>query len=183
MRLLVLSASLHPQSRSREMARRVYQRLKFREAETGWLDLADLDLPLCDGKAAYGHPDASRTAGEVGRADGIVLATPVYNYGVSASVKNLVELTGSRCWSGKVVALVSAAGGNASYMAPMGLLNSLMLDFRTVVVPRFVYATGGAFADGKLNDPEVIARLEGLADRFAAMTEALRPLLLGDREK
>ena len=182
MRLLVLSASLNSESRSREMARRVYQRLTATGPDTGWLDLADLQLPLCDGEAAYGHPDASRAADEVFQADGILLATPVYNYGVSASLKNLVELTGSRCWSGKVAALVCAAGGNASYMAPMGLLNSLMLDFRTVVLPRFVYATGGAFADGKLKDPEVIARLETLADRFAATTEALRPLLLADRE-
>ena len=77
--------------------------------------------------------------------DGIVVATPIYNYDASAAAKNLVELTG-RAWQNKVVGFLCAAGGDGSYMSIMALANSLMLDFRCVIVPRFVYATGGAFA-------------------------------------
>jgi FMN reductase len=49
-----------------------------------------------------------------------------------------------------------------SYMAHTGLANSLMLDFRCVIVPRFVYATGEAFRDGKLVDEGVQARMAEL---------------------
>ena len=36
----------------------------------------------------------------------------------------------------------------SSYMSVMAYANSLMLDFRCVIIPRFVYATGSAFAEG-----------------------------------
>ncbi len=49
-----------------------------------------------------------------------------------------------------------------SYMSHMGLANSLMLDFRCVVVPRFVYATGDAFRDGRLVDEGVQSRMAEL---------------------
>ena len=39
----------------------------------------------------------------------IVLATPVYNYHVSAATKNLIELTGS-AWEDKLVGFLCAAG-------------------------------------------------------------------------
>jgi FMN reductase len=42
-----------------------------------------------------------------------------------------------------------------------------MLDFRCVVVPRFVYATGEAFADGKLADEAVQLRLAELCGSLA----------------
>ena len=44
-------------------------------------------------------------------------------------------------------------------MAIMPLANSLMLDFRCLIVPRFVYATKAAFSDGDLADPPITARL------------------------
>jgi FMN reductase len=54
-----------------------------------------------------------------------------------------------------------------SFMSHMGLVSSLMLDFRCVVVPRFVYATGEAFADGKLADEAVQLRLAELCGSLA----------------
>ena len=43
-----------------------------------------------------------------------------------------------RAFTGKPVGFVCAAGGRSSYMAVLGLANSLMLDFRCLIVPRFV---------------------------------------------
>ena len=77
----------------------------------------------------------------------VIVAAPVYNYDVNAAAKNLVEMTGS-AWEGKVVGFIAAAGGRSSYMSVMGLANSLMLDFRCWIAPRFVYATGGDIPDG-----------------------------------
>ena len=74
------------------------------------------------------------------------MAAPVYNYDVSASAKNMIELTGS-AWEDKIVGFLCAAGGMSSYMSVMAYANSLMLDFRCVVIPRFVFATGDAFDD------------------------------------
>ena len=71
-------------------------------------------------------------------------------------------------------AFLCAAGGPHSYMSVMGMANSMMLDFRTIVVPRFVYATGKAVTDGVLTDPDVDRRVGELAVDWRRMTEALR---------
>jgi FMN reductase len=88
----------------------------------------------------------------ISESDVILLSSPVYNYDLNAAAKNLIELTGS-AWKDKVVGFLCSAGGRSSYMSPMSMANSLMLDFRCVIVPRFVYATGEDFRDaGDLSD-------------------------------
>ena len=58
-------------------------------------------------------------------------------------------------------------------MSVMGLANSLMLDFRCLVIPRFVYTTGKSFEQGKLVDPQLEERLEELAATFVKLGERL----------
>src|ERR1043166_5008958 len=99
--------------------------------------------------------------------------TPVYYYDVAAAAKNLFELTGS-AWEVKVVGVLCAGGGMSSYMSVMAFANSLMLDFRCVIIPRFVYATGRAFEGDDLKDKEVGERIEELADELMKFTKALR---------
>ena len=68
--------------------------------------------------------------------DAIVVAVPIYVYDTNAAIKNFVDLSG-RAWTDKPVGFLCAAGGPSSYMAILGLANSLMLDFRCLIVPRF----------------------------------------------
>jgi FMN reductase len=156
------------------MGRAAFEALRKRELACEWLDLSDLDVPLCDANACYDHPDTQKVNAAITAADGIIVAAPVYNYDVSASAKNLIELTGD-AWEDKVVGFLCAAGGMSSYMAVMAYANSLMLDFRCVIVPRFVYATGSAFADGELKDAKVIERVEQVSAELVRFTGALRP--------
>jgi FMN reductase len=44
----------------------------------------------------------------------------------------------------------------------MGLVNSLMLDFRCLIIPRFVYATARDFAEHELISTEVKERIREL---------------------
>jgi len=73
-----------------------------------------------------------------------------------------------------VVGFLCAAGGNSSYMAVMAYANSLMLDFRTVIIPRFVYATGDAFKGDEIVDKEMVTRIEQAGDELVRFTQALR---------
>jgi len=59
-------------------------------------------------------------------------------------------------------------------MSVMAFANSLMLDFRSVIVPRFAYATGDAFNDGRLIDSKVQNRVEQVAAELVRFTKALR---------
>ncbi len=69
-----------------------------------------------------------------------MLASPIYNYDVNAALKNAIELAGRKMEDKLLGFLCTAGGGAMSYMSVMPLANSLMLDFRTIVLPRFVNA-------------------------------------------
>ena len=173
-KFLVVSTSGNPESKSRRMGRVAWKSLAAAGVTCGWVDLSELDLPVCDAHACYGHAGARQLTTAVAEADGIIVAAPVYNYDVSASAKNMIELTG-KSWEDKVVGFVCAAGGMSSYMSVMAYANSLMLDFRCVIVPRFVYATGQAFEGNELTDDKIAGRIAQVAADVVRFTQALRP--------
>ncbi len=171
MNLLIISASLNPDSKSRLLADEASSALNAKGIAHEELDLRDLPLPLCDGGAAYGDPHVAQASKILGQADGIIVASPIYNYDVNAALKNLIELTGKGAWENKTVAFLNAAGGGSSYMSVMALANSLMLDFRCVIVPRFVYATPADFDAGEISNPRVRERVAECALATAALTK------------
>ena len=137
-----------------------------------YLDLRDAGLPLCDGDDCYNHPATKALRASVAAADGIIFVTPVYNFQASASAKNIVELGGSM-FEGKVVGFLCAAGGRNSYMSVMSLANSLMLDFRCHILPRYVFASKDSFSDGELADAEITERIGELARELVRVSQAL----------
>lgn len=169
---LVISCSHNPRSRSAAMARHALECLAEAHAKPTLLDLAQVELPFCDGGASYGHENVPGVQSTIKEASGILLATPVYNYDANAAAKNLLELTG-KAWTGKVVGLLCAAGGQSSYMSLMPFANSLMLDFRCVIIPRFVYATGQSFTDGQVVDEGVQQRIARLSLDLLGFSNAL----------
>ncbi len=173
LRLLIVSCSLNEDSKSRRMGTIARQFLTAREAEVDWVDLRDHDLPLCRDKTTKLHPEAQALRKRIAAADGVLLCAPVYNYGLNAAAKNLTELTGL-AWKQQVVAMAIAAGGQRSGMAPMALANSMMLDFRCIIVPRFAYLSRGDFdADGQ-PDEGSMERLGLLCDELYRIAAALR---------
>ncbi|MBD5779190.1 NAD(P)H-dependent oxidoreductase [Pelagicoccus sp. NFK12] len=171
MKVAIVSSSLNPKSRSRLMAEHARLLLGKRSGvEVDFIDLQEMELPLCDGGAAYGDPYAIELNKRMEAADVYVLASPIYNYDVNASLKNAVELAG-RKMENKLVGFLCAAGGAMSYMSVMPLANSLMLDFRTLVLPRFVYAAPNDWKDEAMS--------ESVGGRIAQFCDAL--LDLGER--
>jgi NAD(P)H-dependent FMN reductase len=168
---LVISCSLNPDSKSRNLCREAYEHIKKTQS-VELIDLRDLPLPMCDGAAAYGDPAVAPLAEKIRSAKCVLLGIPVYNYAASASAKNLIELTG-RAWTDKVVGFLCAAGGRMSYMSVMNLANSLMLDFRSLIIPRFVYAAKDSFDEKGQQDAEVQKRIEELVQTATRLTDAL----------
>ena len=84
----------------------------------------------------------------------------------------MIELTGD-AWSNKIVGFLCAAGGKQSYMSVMNLANSLMLDFRCLIIPRFVYSVSEDFEVDDMTDSKVKARVNELAKEFERICMAL----------
>lgn len=146
--ITVISCSLHPNSRSFVLAKDAVAHLQEIGVDAPLYDLRDHELGMCDATTTHKTPVAETIIQAIRDADGVLLAMPVYNYDTNAAAKNLLEI-GMRAWNHKVVGFICAAGGQRSYMSVMPFANSLMLDFRCIIMPRFVYAVGSDFADDR----------------------------------
>ena len=174
MKIIIISCSLHPQSRSNVLARQMVSTLQTQGIRAPLYDLRDYDIDFCDAMTASDKPDAKMIISAIAEADAVLLAVPIYNYDVNAAAKNLLEI-GLRAWNNKLVGFMCAAGGRASYMSVMSLANSLMLDFRCLIVPRFVYATGDDFGNDRAEDMYVSS--EAVQERITELGQTTLDLM------
>ena len=159
MGIVIISTSLNPESKSFVLSKVVEIELSQLNVEADSIDMRKNPLPQCDGKTAYQDANVQALQGRIKKASGIILATPIYNYDINSVAKNLIELTG-RSWTEKPVGFLCAAGGKGSYMSVMGIANSLMLDFRCIILPRFIYSTEDDFENGRIKNPDIESRLK-----------------------
>ena len=171
--ILVLSTSLTAKSNSRRLARSMEEELVAAGVIIDRLDLRDYDLPMCGADGCWDDHQVASLRQRVEACDAVFVASPVYNYDVNAAAKNFIELTGG-AWTQKVVALGVSAGGQRSGMAPLGFINSLMLDFRCLVLPRYVYATDDTFADSGKPTEVMLQRVGDLGRELLRVTQALK---------
>lgn len=145
MNALIVSTALKPGSKTLAAAHIVKTRLEAAGMSTDLADLAVEPLPQCDGASCYADDRVKAMTERVKKAGLIVLCFPVYNYQPNSAAKNFIEVTNDG-WKDKVVSFVANAGGDRSYLAPMPLANSLMVDHRCVVVPQFLYLSPSAYS-------------------------------------
>ena len=140
--------------------------------------LADLNLPLYDGdfEAAEGVPAAVQAlADRIAAADAVLISTPEYNKGPSGVLKNALDWisrTKGQPWSGKPVAVMSAAAGRAGGERAQMVLRGFMVPFRPRILqgPEIHLAdSGNQFdADGKLTGEIYLRELTALMQALRA---------------
>ena len=168
--LLILDSGFYKDSKTHTLAQEVYSHLT--DANCSLLTLGDYDLPICEGRTFFSDPKVESLTELIQPAKGVLIATPIYNYSINSLLKNVIECTGS-AWKEMVVGFLVAAGGPSSYMAVMGTANSLMLDFRCLIIPRFVYAQSQDFEGSILTSQDVRDRIKGLAEQFLHLTSVV----------
>ena len=170
MTYLIISTSLRPGSRSQIMAKHLEK--SFVKEEVEFFDLQENTLPMCDGDECYDLPEVLDFREKVKKANGIIMSIPVYNFNVSSGAKNIVELGGKMLYD-KTFGFICAAGGRNSYMSVMSLANSLMIDFRCYIIPKFVYATKHDFQDEEITNSDIKDRIEELGSELIRVSKAL----------
>ena len=142
------------------------------EKDVEFFNLQENPLPMCDGDECYDLPEVLDFRKKIKNAEGIIMAIPVYNFNASSGAKNIVELGGSMLYD-KVFGFLCAAGGRNSYMSVMSLANSLMLDFRCYIIPKFVFATKNDFEEDKIVNSDIKSRIEGLGSELIRVSSTL----------
>ena len=156
--ILIIGTSLDPDSRSQQLARVAFQICQTQNINAEVLDLRDYDLPIAGSADSFDSGLVQELEARVSQYHKIIFTVAIYNYDVSAAAKNFLELVGGSWLEGAVIGFICTAGGKNSYMSVMGFANSLMLDFRAWIAPRFVYALK---ADD-LRGQELKTRIEAL---------------------
>ena len=150
------------------MAKAVAENVKDSE----FFDLQSNPLPMCDGDKCYDLPEVINFRKKVKNAKGIIMAIPIYNFNVSSGAKNVIEL-GGKMFYDKVFGFICAAGGKSSYMSVMSFANSLMIDYRCFIIPKFVYALKNDFNGIEITNPEIKERVVKLGNDLVRISEAL----------
>jgi FMN reductase len=162
--MLIIATSLDSDSRSQILARLAQAEAQSLGIEANILDLRQHDLPLAGSKASWNHPETRKLKAMFAQEQRFLFALPIYNYDVNAAAKNLVELMGSDVLEDSMAGFICTAGGRSSYMSVMGFANSLMFDFRTWIVPRFVYVIDNEWQGDELKSTDQRQRIRQLVE-------------------
>ena len=168
MSYLVISTSLREGSRSKIMAKYLSDEI----SDVEFFDLKENPLPMCDGDKCYNLPEVIDFREKVKNSKGIIMAIPIYNYNVSSGAKNIIELGGKMLYD-KVFGFICAAGGKSSYMSIMSFANSLMIDYRCFIIPKFVYALKSDFDGDEIKSSDIKERISELSNDLIRISNAL----------
>lgn len=138
----------------------------------------DINLPLYNGdlEAAEGVPASVQTlADQIAAADAVIISTPEYNKAISGSLKNALDWisrTKGTPWSGKPVAIMSAAAGRAGGERSQFSLRLAMMPFRPDILqgPEVLLANSSNEFDenGRLSGEIYIKTLTELMEALKA---------------
>lgn len=150
-------------------------------AELVPLALADLGLPFLDeeehpSSGVYRNEHTRRWSAMVDAADGFIIVTPEYNYGMPASLKNALDYL-SREWAWKPVGFVgygnTSAGTRAVQHAKQVVTTLRLVPLGATVALRIA----DAVHDGEVRPPAAAADAAiGVLGELVRLAHALRPM-------
>jgi NAD(P)H-dependent FMN reductase len=117
LKIKVIIGSSRPNRFSEQPAQWIFEKARKRqELDVELLDLRDYPLPFFEeplppglAKDSYTHPVVTKWREKIREADGFIIATPEYNHGYPAVLKNALDYV-YFAWSRKPVAFVSWGG-------------------------------------------------------------------------
>jgi azobenzene reductase len=178
-RILLLGGSVSGPSRTGALLKSVGNACCSAGADVALWDLADHPVP----PARRGQDDVApdeRGGGclvyEAGRADGVVLCSPVYHNSYSGALKNALDHLTDEL-RGKPVALTSTSGGMPSPQA-VDHLRLVVRALHAIAIPTQLITADADYAgdgDGyRLVSPSARARLQPLVAQLLWFSELLR---------
>ena len=120
--------------------------------------------------------------GAIAAADALILATPEYNAGMPAVIKNAIDWASRRPaptpLDGKPTLVLGATPGRLGTARAQAQVRQSLAHAGAIVLPRpqvFVAAAGEKFVDGVLVDEETRERVAAALAAFAALATRLGP--------
>ncbi len=173
--LLIISCSLNPSSKGKVLAEHTHSIAQENGFTCDLIDLQNFELPLCDGTESFNHRSVALIKEKMDQAKAILFIVPIYNYSVSASAKNVIELVYQSLFD-KVIGFICTAGSPVSYLSLSSFMTSLIYDFRCHIVPKIVMADKNDFSEnGAVSNQDVINRIHLLVESTVRLGRLLFP--------
>lgn len=188
-KILAFAGSTRADSFNKKLVRLAAAGAKGAGADVTVIDLRDYPLALYDGdtEAREGLPANAKKLKQLFLAhDGLLIASPEYNSGMSAVLKNVVDWVSRpetdhekslACFAGKVATILSASPGGLGGIRGLVQLRSLLGNINVIVLPDQIAipAAHEAFhADGTLKDAKRQTAVEKLGASLAQTIAKLK---------
>jgi FMN reductase len=142
------------------------------EVETDIIDLAEVVLPLCDGRKWQEVDGVKDAVARVMAATSVLMATPIYRGHYTGALKNLVDWLPPEALENKRVGLIASGATAHHYLIIDTNLKPLLAWFNAVPVPGSVYLTSDDISREGVPTDKTAGHLTALAQALAAPAPA-----------
>lgn len=188
-KILAFAGSTRKDSFNKKLVRAAAKAAEEAGAEVTVIDLKDFPMPLYDGdeEDASGLPPKALELKKLMReSDGFLIASPEYNSGYSAVLKNSIDWVSRKseegeaslsAYTGKVAVIMSASPGALGGLRGLYQLRELLQNVNVNVLPQ-MHALGqapAAFDDkGQLKDEKAAKTVANLGATLAKTLQKLK---------
>jgi len=176
-KILGFCGSLRPQSFSRAALLLALEMAEKQGASVEFFDPLVHILPLCTGAKEYpDYPTVELLKKKSTEADAFILSTPEYHGSFSGVIKNTLDLLSFDELSGKIFGAISALGGvhNSNALNDLRIVTRQVHGWMVTEQIAIPQAWKQFDAEGKLTDPKLEERLQGLVTAVVTKTNLLR---------
>ncbi len=182
-RILVVGGSLRAESYNQKLAAIAAAGAREAGAEVTLISLRDYRMPIFDEdlEAAEGKSEAAKKLKELFlNAEGFIIASPEYNSGITAALKNAIDWVSRAdsedeapllAFKGKTAAILSASPGGYGGSRSLAQLRPLLENISVTVLPDQVSIPKAYEAfdtEGNLTDPAQQAAVKTLTASLVA---------------
>jgi FMN reductase len=162
LQLVAVLGSVTPPGRLRRAVAEALERAGGDGVRAQLVDLAEVRIAFADGRPPEElGDDTARVVEAIARADGVLLATPVYRGSLTGALKNLLDHVPVPALDGKPVALVAMGGTAHHFLGADRHLRDVLAFFGALVTPVAAYLTASEFAEGAPSE-DAAERLDAL---------------------
>ena len=185
--IVAINGSLRARSRTEQVAETTLRGAMQPGITTELINLHTLNLPIFDNRVDIESypPSVQHFLEQIRDASGFIFVTPVYHGTVSGAFKNALDflyLVEPESYQGKVVGLVSVAGGAMS----VNTINTLDYIARALHLwrtPTTVAVSGDAItSDGELCNPDIVRRLQDVGKEVSHAAQLLLDIALSNHQ-
>lgn len=189
-KILAFAGSTRKESFNKKLVNIAAKAAEDEGAEVTVIDLKDYPMPMYDGddEAASGLPPMALAFKKLMQeSDGFIIASPEYNSGYSAVLKNAFDWAsrkseegepGLSAFAGKYAALLSASPGAMGGLRGLYQIRDVLQNINVTVMP-VMHAVGQAHsafeADGSLKDEKAAQSVKNIGANLVKTLKKLKP--------